>query len=67
MSSAVKVFVGAEGEAQGEIVVFIWRNVLDRIENNEALGTAGSRVRVVGVVEIPEPPGVLIPTPCPTT
>ncbi len=62
LSSAVKVFVGAEGEAQGEIVVFIWRNVLDRIENNEALGTAGSRVRVVGVVEVYQSNLELIPT-----
>ena len=62
LSSAVKVFVGAEGEAQGEIVVFIWRNVLDRIANNEALGTAGSRVRVVGVVEVYRNNLELIPT-----
>ncbi len=62
LSSAVKVFVGAEGEAQGEIVVFIWRNVLDRIANNEALGVAGSRVRVAGVVEVYRNNLELIPT-----
>lgn len=62
LSSAVKVFVAAEGAAQGEIIVFIWRNVLDRIANNEALGTAGSRVRVVGVVEVYRNNLELIPT-----
>lgn len=49
LSSAVKVFVGDE---TGEVMVFIWRNVLDRIPNNTALGTEGSRVRVVGTVEV---------------
>jgi DNA/RNA endonuclease YhcR with UshA esterase domain len=44
-----KIFVGDE---TGEIVVFLWRNVLDRILNNTALGEEGSRVRVVGIVEI---------------
>ena len=32
--------------------VFIWRTILDRIPKaNPALGTAGTRVRVVGVVQ----------------
>jgi DNA/RNA endonuclease YhcR with UshA esterase domain len=44
-----KVFVGDE---TGEVVVFLWRNLLDRIPNNTALGTEGSRVRVVGAVEV---------------
>jgi DNA/RNA endonuclease YhcR with UshA esterase domain len=53
LPSAVKVFLRDDGPAaQGEIVVFIWRNVLDRIANNAGLGTAGSRVRVVGTVQI---------------
>jgi DNA/RNA endonuclease YhcR with UshA esterase domain len=53
LPSAVKVFLGDEATAaQGEIVVFIWRNVLERIADNVGLGTAGSRVRVVGTVQI---------------
>jgi DNA/RNA endonuclease YhcR with UshA esterase domain len=52
-SSAVKVFLRDDGAAaEGEIVVFIWRNVLDRIARNTGLGTPGSRVRVVGTVQI---------------
>jgi len=43
------VFVG---DGSGEVVVFVWRTVLDRISNNTALGTPGSRVRVVGTVEV---------------
>lgn len=49
LRSAVIVSVGDES---GEISVFIWRNILDRIENNTGLGTPGTRVRVVGTVEI---------------
>ncbi len=49
LHSAVKVFVG---DGTGEIAVFIWRTVLDRIADNTALGTPGSRVRVVGTVEV---------------
>lgn len=49
LESAVKVFVGDE---TGEVVVFVWRNVLDRISSNTALGTPGSRVRIVGTVEV---------------
>jgi DNA/RNA endonuclease YhcR with UshA esterase domain len=49
LESAVKVFVSDE---TGEVVVFVWRNVLDRISSNTALGTPGSRVRVVGTVEV---------------
>ncbi|MEA3340588.1 MAG: hypothetical protein U9R15_11530, partial [Chloroflexota bacterium] len=47
--SWVKVFVG---DGSGEVMVFIYQNVLDRIPNNTALGTPGNRVRVVGVVEL---------------
>ena len=49
LSSAVKVFVRDES---GEVLVFIWRNVLDRIPDNVGLGTEGSRVRVTGAVAI---------------
>jgi DNA/RNA endonuclease YhcR with UshA esterase domain len=53
LSSAVKVFLRDERSGnQGEIVVFIWRNVLDRIANNAGLGTPGSRVRVMGTVQV---------------
>jgi DNA/RNA endonuclease YhcR with UshA esterase domain len=49
LSSAVKVSVGDD---TGEVVVYIWRTVLDRIARNTGLGTPGSRVRVVGVVDV---------------
>ena len=49
LRSAAKVFVS---DGTGEIVVFLWRTVLDRIANNTALGTPGSRARVVGIVEV---------------
>jgi DNA/RNA endonuclease YhcR with UshA esterase domain len=49
LESAVKVFVG---DGSGEVVVFVWRNVLNRISSNTALGTPGSRVRIVGTVEV---------------
>lgn len=49
LSSAVKVFLADDG---GEILVFIWRNVLDRIADNAGLGTPGSRVRVSGRVQV---------------
>ena len=49
LSSAVKVFVS---DGTGETLVFVWRNVLDRIADNTALGTPGSRVRVAGTVEV---------------
>jgi hypothetical protein len=53
LSSAVKVFVRDEGPgAPGEIPVLLWRNVLDRVVDNVGLGTPGSRVRVVGTVQI---------------
>ncbi|RLC78002.1 MAG: hypothetical protein DRI81_07630 [Chloroflexi bacterium] len=47
--SWAKVFVG---DGSGEVMVFIYQNVLDRIPNNTALGTSGSRVRVVGTIEL---------------
>jgi DNA/RNA endonuclease YhcR with UshA esterase domain len=49
LRSAVKVFVS---DGTGEIVVFLWRTVLDRIPNNTALGTPGKVVRLVGLVEV---------------
>ncbi len=45
----VKVFLRDE---TGEIPVFIWRSILDRIPQNTGLGVAGSRVRVVGVLSL---------------
>jgi DNA/RNA endonuclease YhcR with UshA esterase domain len=48
LSSAVKVFLADDS---GEILVFIWRNVLDRISDNTGLGTPDSLVRVVGAVQ----------------
>ncbi len=49
VSGAVKVFLA---DGSGEIVVFVWRSVLDRIEDNTGLGTPGSLVRVVGAVQV---------------
>jgi DNA/RNA endonuclease YhcR with UshA esterase domain len=48
LSSGVKVFLADE---TGEILVLIWRSVLDRIVDNTGLGTPGSVVRVVGPVQ----------------
>jgi DNA/RNA endonuclease YhcR with UshA esterase domain len=48
-SSAVQVFVSDDSD---EILVFIWRDVLDRIADNTGLGTIGSRVRVAGTVTV---------------
>ncbi|MCX7681733.1 MAG: OB-fold nucleic acid binding domain-containing protein [Anaerolineae bacterium] len=49
LRNAVVVSVG---DGTGEIPVFIWRNILDRIRDNTGLGTPGARVRVVGVVTV---------------
>jgi DNA/RNA endonuclease YhcR with UshA esterase domain len=46
--SGVKIFVGDD---TGEVVVFVWRTVLDRIPNNVALGEEGTRVKINGRVE----------------
>ena len=54
-----KVFVGDE---TGEVLVFIYENVLDRVPGNTALGTPGSRVRVVGEIEVYEGNLEIIPT-----
>jgi|GEM_PF-561981 len=59
LRSAVKVFVADE---TGEIPVFIWRNVLDRIIDNTGLGTTGSQVRVVGSVQIYRSNIEIVPT-----
>lgn len=48
-SSWVKISVGDD---TGEVVVFVWRTVLDRIADNTGLGVEGTRVRVVGSLEI---------------
>ncbi len=53
LPSAVKVFLRDDGcEAPGEIPVLVWRNVLERVVDKVGLGTPGSRVRVVGTVQI---------------
>jgi DNA/RNA endonuclease YhcR with UshA esterase domain len=44
-----KIFVG---DGTGEVMVFIWRNVLDRIPNNTGLGVESTHVRVVGVLTV---------------
>ncbi len=49
LPSAVKVFAADDS---GEILVFIWRSVLDRVVDNAGLGTPGSRVRVSGRVQV---------------
>jgi DNA/RNA endonuclease YhcR with UshA esterase domain len=54
-----KVFVGDE---TGEVLVFIYGNVLNRIPGNTALGTPGSRVRVVGTVDVYKGNLEVIPT-----
>jgi DNA/RNA endonuclease YhcR with UshA esterase domain len=48
-SSNVRLFVSDE---TGEIVVLLWRNVLDRIPNNTALGEPGTPVQVSGRVDV---------------
>jgi DNA/RNA endonuclease YhcR with UshA esterase domain len=48
ISSGAKLFVMDD---TGEVVVFVWSNILDRVPNNVALGVPGTRVRVVGAVE----------------
>ena len=58
-SAAAKVFLN---DGTGDALVFIWRTTLDRIPNNTALGTPGSRVRVVGTVELYEGALEVVPT-----
>lgn len=55
----VKVFLD---DGTGEIVVFLWRDVLDRIPYNTALGTPGSRARVVGTVTVYRSNLEIVPT-----
>jgi uncharacterized protein YdeI (BOF family) len=49
LGDAVKSFVRDD---TGEIVVFMWRAVLDRVANSAGLGTPGSLVRIVGTVQV---------------
>jgi DNA/RNA endonuclease YhcR with UshA esterase domain len=49
LSSAVKVTLD---DGTGQIILFIWRNVLDRIPDNAGLGTEGSRVRATGTIDV---------------
>ncbi|MFQ6102158.1 MAG: OB-fold nucleic acid binding domain-containing protein [Anaerolineae bacterium] len=58
-SSAAQVFLN---DGTGDALVFIWRTILDRIPDNTALGTPGSRVRVVGTVEIYKGALEVVPT-----
>jgi len=64
-ANSVNVFVGDDS---GEVAVFLWRSVLDRVVDNVGLGTAGSHVRVVGAVQIYRDNLELKPTlPCDVT
>ncbi len=47
--SGTKIFIADD---TGEVLIFIWQNTLDRVPNNTALGVAGTRVRVTGVVQL---------------
>ena len=47
-SSGAKLFVIDD---TGEVLVFVWNNILDRVPNNVALGVPGTRVRIIGAVE----------------
>jgi hypothetical protein len=49
LQSAAKVFVS---DGSGDIPVFIWHTILDRVPRNVGLGTPGSHVRVFGQVEV---------------
>lgn len=46
--SGAKLFVADDS---GEVLVFVWNNTLDRINNNTLLGVPGTRVQVVGYVQ----------------
>jgi RecJ-like exonuclease len=48
ISSGAKLFVTDD---TGEILVFVWNNILDRVPDNVALGVPGTQVRVIGTVE----------------
>ena len=47
--SGTKIFIADD---TGEVLIFIWKNTLDRVPNNTSLGVAGTRVRVTGVVQL---------------
>jgi RecJ-like exonuclease len=48
ISSGAKLFITDD---TGEILVFVWSNILDRVPNNVSLGVPGTRVRIVGAVQ----------------
>ncbi len=48
-SSGAKLFVADDS---GEVLVFVWNNTLDRITHNTQLGVPGTRVQVVGYVQL---------------
>jgi len=47
--SGTKIFIADDS---GEVLIFIWQNVLDGVPQNTALGVAGTRVRVTGIVQL---------------
>ncbi|MCS7283860.1 MAG: OB-fold nucleic acid binding domain-containing protein [Anaerolineae bacterium] len=55
----VRVFVN---DGSGEVLVFIWRSIYDRIRGREKLETAGTSVRVVGRVDVYRGTLEVIPT-----
>jgi DNA/RNA endonuclease YhcR with UshA esterase domain len=48
-SNGAKLFVVDDS---GEILVFLWNSILERVPNNQALGTPGTHVRIVGLVQV---------------
>ncbi|MBE2197233.1 MAG: hypothetical protein IAE79_01405, partial [Anaerolinea sp.] len=59
LSSGVKLFVADDS---GEVVVFVWQNILERIPNNTALGVPGTEVQVVGEVRLFRSNREVVPT-----
>ncbi|MCP4361935.1 MAG: hypothetical protein GY796_28315, partial [Chloroflexi bacterium] len=48
-SAGAKLFIGDE---TGEVLIFVWQNILDRVPDNTSLGIPGTKVRVTGRVQI---------------
>jgi len=46
--SGIRVFIGDD---TGEALVYIWRNVLERVPDNQALAAPGTPVRITGTVQ----------------
>ncbi len=49
VSAGTKLFVGDDS---GEVLVFVWQNVLDRVPQNTLLGQSGTQVRITGIVQL---------------